>query len=65
MRAVLKVREGGLRFGVFGLLVHDVQDHAAGGGAALGGGVDADGLLGGSGVLFAVNVDPAGTAVMF
>jgi len=50
-----------LRLGVFGLLVHDVQDHAARGRAALRRGVDADRLLGGAGVLLAVHVDPVGT----
>lgn len=39
--------------------MHDLQDHAAGGRAALGVGVDADGLLGGACVLLAVYVDPA------
>ena len=52
---------GLLRLGVFGLLLHDVQDHAARGGAALRGGVDADGLLRRPCVLLAVHVDPAGT----
>ena len=50
---------GGLRLGVLGLLVHDVQDHAARGRAALWGGVDADWLLGGACVLLAVHIDPA------
>ena len=50
-----------LRLGVFGLLVHDVQDHAAGGWAALGGGVDADWFLSSTGVLFTVHVNPAST----
>lgn len=47
-----------LRLGVFGLLVHDVEDHAAGSRAALRGGVDADRLLGSACVLFTMNVDP-------
>lgn len=52
---------GYLRLGVFSFLVHDFQDHAAGGGAALRGGVDADGLLSSTGILLTVNVNPAGT----
>lgn len=49
------------RLGVLGLLVHDVQDHAAGGRAALGGGVDADGFFCRARVLLAVHVDPEKT----
>lgn len=47
-----------LRFGVLGLLVHDLQDHLTGGGAALGGRVDTDGLLGGTCVLLPVHIYP-------
>lgn len=50
-----------LRLGVFSLLLHDFQDHAAGGRAALRSGVDADGLLSSTGILLTVNVNPAGT----
>ena len=47
-----------LRFGVLCLLVHNLQDHLTGRGAALGGRVDADGLLGSTCVLLPVHVDP-------
>lgn len=50
------------RLGVFSLLVHDVQDHPAGSRAALGGGVDADRLLGSTSVLLTVHINPAGEA---
>lgn len=52
---------GTLRLGVLRLLLHDLQNHLAGGGAALGGGVDADGFFGSSRVFFPVHIDPAGT----
>ena len=39
--------------------MHDVQDHATGGRAALRGGVDADWLLSSACVLFAVHINPA------
>lgn len=42
--------------------MHDLQDHAAGSGAALGSGVDADGLLSSTCVLLTVDIDPTGTA---
>lgn len=48
-----------LRLGVFSLLVHDVQDHAARRRASLRGGVDADRLLSSACVLLAVHVNPA------
>lgn len=48
-----------IRLGVFGLLLHDVQDHAARSGAALGRGVDADGLLSSSCILFTMYINPA------
>lgn len=50
-----------LRLGVLRLLLHDLQNHLAGSGAALGGGVDADGFFCGSRVFFPVHVDPAST----
>lgn len=45
------------RLGVLSLLLHDVQDHTAGRGAALRGGVDADWFLSCAGILFAVDVN--------
>lgn len=33
----IRRKAGALRFGVLGLLMHDLQDHLTGGGAALGG----------------------------
>lgn len=48
-----------LRLGVLRLLLHDLQNHLAGGGAALGRGVDADGFFCSSCVFFPVHVDPA------
>lgn len=45
------------RLCVLSLLLHDVQDHTAGRGAALRGGVDADWLLSCAGILFAMDVD--------
>lgn len=54
-------RGGTLRLGVLRLLLHDLQNHLAGGGAALGGGVDADGFFGSPRVFFPVHIDPAGT----
>jgi len=50
-----------LRLGILRLLLHDLQNHLAGGGAALGGGVDADGFFCSSRVFFPVHVDPAST----
>lgn len=50
-----------LRLGVLCLLLHDLQNHLAGSGATLGGGVDADGFFCGSCVFFSVHVDPAST----
>lgn len=50
-----------LRLGVFSFLLHDLQDHAAGGGAALRVGVDADWLLGSTCILLAVYINPAAT----
>lgn len=50
-----------LRLGVLCLLLHDLQNHLAGSGAALRGGVDADGFLCGSRVFFPVHVNPGST----
>lgn len=47
-----------LRFGVLGLLVHNLQDHLTSRRAALRGRVDTDGLLGSTGILLPVHVDP-------
>lgn len=47
-----------LRFGVLGLLVHNLQDHLAGGRAALWRGVDTDGLLCSTCILLPVHIDP-------
>lgn len=54
-----KVRGETLRLGVLRLLLHDLQNHLAGSGAALWGGVDADGFFCSSRVLFPVHVNPA------
>lgn len=51
-------KEEALRFGVLCLLMHNLQDHFTGGGAALGGGVHTDGLLRRPCVLFPVHVYP-------
>lgn len=54
-----------LRLGVFSLLVHDVQDHSTGRGAALRGGVDADGFLSSTCILLAVHINSAATGNIF
>lgn len=46
------------RLGLVGLLLHDVQDHATGGGAALGSRVDGDGLFRCACVFLPMNVHP-------
>lgn len=46
------------RLGLIGLFLHDFHDHATGGRAALGGGVDGDGLFCGACVLFSMDVHP-------
>lgn len=47
-----------LRFGVLCLLMHNLQDHLTGRGAALGGRVNADGLLRSTCILLPVHVYP-------
>lgn len=47
------------RLGLVGLFLHDFHDHATGSGAALGGGVDGDGLLCSARIFFSMDVDPA------
>ena len=63
--SVLRVEEvavprdaNALRFGVLGLLVHNLQDHLTSRRAALRGRVDTDGLLGSTCILLPVYVDP-------
>ena len=63
--SVLRVEEAtvpreanALRFGVLGLLVHNLQDHLTSRRAALRGRVDTDGLLGSTCILLPVYVDP-------
>lgn len=58
MCLLVNVRAGDSRLGLVGLLLHDVQDHATGGGAALWSGVDGDGLFCRTGIFLPMNVHP-------